>query len=314
MGLFTYIRVNRRELNLPAQGLLLTPPADLPPAVAGKLLGLSNNVIGVLLDLAQRGLLTLREEKGTWGTTHYILERTQASPNLRPHEQALLTLGFKPGENQANLAEIGSRMAHSGSPFDQSLEDELIQRGWFDPQRKEKRNGLVAVGFLALLGGMGLFITGAIGIGVMLISQPVIATISAILAGFGGGAFALSIPLLIYAGTYSLLTPTGEEQKIRWNSFRAYLDQVSHGREPALRPDTFERYLALAAVFGLGAAWAKHFQTLGGIPLPAWFQSLAGSDGGDMSAMLGVMTASDSSSYSGGADGGSSGGDSSGAG
>jgi hypothetical protein len=46
----------------------------------------------------------------------------------------------------------------------------------------------------------------------------------------------------------------------------------------------------------------------------AWFQSLAGSDG-DISAMLAVMTAADSASYSGGADGDSAGGgDSSGAG
>jgi hypothetical protein len=174
---------------------------------------------------------------------------------------------------------------------------------------------LIVSGFLALLAGMGLFIAGAIGVGVTLTSQPFIATLSTILMGLGGGTFALSIPLLIFAGSYSPLTPGGEEQKIRWNGFRTYLDQVSHGRETALRPDTFERYLALAAVFGLGAAWAKHFQTLGGVPLPTWFQSLAGSDGGDISAMLAMMTAANSASYSGGADGGSTGGgDSSGAG
>jgi uncharacterized protein (TIGR04222 family) len=312
LGLFTYIRANQRDLNLPAQTILPSPPTDLPPAIAGKLLGMSNNATGTLFDLAQRGLLTLREEKGAWGATHYILERSQASPNLHPHEQTLLDLAFKPGEIQANLAEVGSRVISSGS-FDQALEQELIQRGWFDPQRKEKRNGLVAVGFLALIGGMGLFIAGAVGVGVMLTNQQVIATFSAIMMGLGGGTFMLSVPLLIYAGTYSLLTPTGEEQKIRWNGFRAYLDQVSQGRETALRPDTFEHYLALAAVFGLGAAWARHFQTLGGVPLPAWFQSMTGSDG-DFSAMLGMITASDSASYSGGADGGSSGGDSSGAG
>jgi hypothetical protein len=135
------------------------------------------------------------------------------------------------------------------------------------------------------------------------------------LAGLGGGAFVLSIPLLIYAATYSPHTQEGEAQKVLWNSFRPYLDQVSHGREPAIRPDTFERYLAFAAVFGLGAAWAKSFQKLGGVPLPTWFQSPAGSDG-DFIAMVAVMTASDTASQSGGGDGGggASGGGSSGAG
>jgi len=312
LGLFTYIRVNQRDLALPAQNILTIPPADLPPAVVGKLLGMSNNTTGTLFDLAQRGLFSIREEKGSWGTTNYLLERTSANSNTQLHENILLDLAFKPGETQANLSEIGSQIISSGS-FDQSLDNELIQRGWLDPQRKEKRMSLVAVGFLALLGSMGLFIVGAIGVGVTLTGQSIIAALSAILAGVGLGAFALSIPLLIYAGTYSPLTPAGEEQKIRWNSFRAYLDQVSQGSETTLQSDTFERYLALATIFGLGAAWAKHFQTLNGIPLPAWFHSLAGSDG-DMSAMLSVMTAVDNASYSSGVDGSAGGGDSSGAG
>ncbi|MFZ5878515.1 MAG: DUF2207 domain-containing protein [Chloroflexota bacterium] len=313
LGLFTYIRANRRELNPPPQMVLPNPPADLPPALAGKLTGLSQNFVGTLFDLAQRGALTLREEKGNWGTTNYLLERTSAGLDLRPHEQALLALAFQPGHSQVSLAEVGNRMAYQSSAFDQALEQELIQRGWFDPQRKQKRNALIAAGFLFLLGGLILFIIGAVGAGVTLMQPSFLAPLAVILAGLGFGVFFLSIPLLIHATTYSELTPAGEEQKVRWKGFHAYLDQVSQGKEPAIRPDTFERYLAFAAVFGLGAAWAGTFQRLGGVPLPAWFQSLAGSDG-DISAMLAVMTAADSAGASGSADGGGAGGDSSGAG
>jgi uncharacterized membrane protein len=102
---------------------------------------------------------------------------------------------------------------------------------------------------------------------------------------------------------------------MRWKGFAEYLKQVSKGKEPAISADVFERYLAYAAVFGLGANWAKYFQQLGGVPLPIWFHAMAGSDG-DFGAMVAVMSASDSASASSGGDGGggASGGGSSGAG
>jgi uncharacterized protein (TIGR04222 family) len=315
-GLFAYIRANRRELNLPEQSPLPNPPADLPPALAGKLTGASANFMGTIFDLAQRGLLEVREDKGSWGSKKHILERKAMDIALTPYEQGLLDAVFKPGEMQVSLSEVGTRLAYKSSQVDLPLEQELTQRGWLDPERKQKRARLVAVGLLVMLIGLGLLIGAAIATGVFLTSNQIISWITAALAGLGGGAFVLSIPLVIYAAAYSQLTPAGEEQKLRWNSFRSYLDQVSHGREPAVRPETFERYLAFAAVFGLGAAWAKTFQNLGGVPLPAWFQSPSGRDG-DFGAMVAVMTASDTATHTGGADGGgggASGGGSSGAG
>ena len=140
-----------------------------------------------------------------------------------------------------------------------------------------------------------------------------LASLFGVAAGVCLGIFILAIALLFYGGTYSVLTPGGEEQSARWKGFAEYLKQVSKGREPAIRPDYFERYLAYAAVFGLGANWAKYFQNLGGIPLPGWFHALSGSRG-DFGAMVAVMSASDSSGASAGAGGGASGGGSSGAG
>jgi uncharacterized membrane protein len=133
-------------------------------------------------------------------------------------------------------------------------------------------------------------------------------------AGVSAGLFVLSIPWLVYAATFSTLTPTGEEQALRWKGFGEYLKRVGKGKEPAVRPDYFEKYLAYAAIFGLGKEWAKYFQTLGDVPLPVWFHTMAGSDG-DFGAIVAVMAASDTSgASSGGGGGGASGGGSSGAG
>jgi hypothetical protein len=120
---------------------------------------------------------------------------------------------------------------------------------------------------------------------------------------------------LVYGATYSQLTAAGEEQAARWKGFADYLKHVGKGREPAIRPDYFQKYLAYAAVFGLGASWAKYFQNLGGVPLPVWFHAMAGSNS-DFGAIVAVMSASDSAGASAGGDGsaGASGGGASGAG
>jgi hypothetical protein len=140
---------------------------------------------------------------------------------------------------------------------------------------------------------------------------PVVAA----LAGISVGLFVLSIPFLIYASTYSLLTPEGEAQVARWNGFARYLKLVSKGKEVPSGPEYFERYLAYAAVFGLGKDWARYFQQLGGVPLPVWFHAMAGQDG-DFAAIVAVMSTSDSAGASEGGDGGAgaSGGGASGAG
>lgn len=314
LALFAYARANRRDLNLPEKAPFAAPPDErIPPAVVGKLIGNeAYSAMGALFSLAQRGALEIHEQKGLFGSRKFILERTNSGVSLDVHEQGLLAAIFKPTA-QVDLNEVVPRLSYSKRDFYEPLEQELIQRGWLDPARKQKRTALLAAGLLGLFIGLGMFIGGAVATGAFLVSSQALAWAMAALTGLGGAAFALSILFTIYAGTYSPLTPAGEEQKIRWQNFGAYLDRVSRGREPAIRPDTFERYLAFAAVFELGAAWAKTFQKLGGVPLPVWFHALSGSDD-DFGAMVAVMTAADTSASSGGADGGASGGGSSGAG
>lgn len=313
LGLFTYIRAQSRDLSLSPAISTASPPSDLSPALVGALLKQSHTFMGTVFNLAQRGVLEIREEKGFWGTKNYrLLRKAQAIP-LTTFEQGLLSAIFKPEETQVNMSEIAGRLATKKRLFEDSLEQELIQRGWLDPERKQKRAGLLGVGLIALFLVLAFFIVALLLRSVW--SQNIdLAAIFGAVAGASLAILILAIALLIYAGAYSVLTPAGEEQAAYWKGFAEYLKQVSKGREPAIRPDYFERYLAYAAIFGLGARWAKYFQSLGGVPLPVWFHAMSGSNS-DFAAMVAVMSASDSTGAGGGAGGaGASGGGSSGAG
>jgi uncharacterized protein (TIGR04222 family) len=305
LGLFTYIRANRRELNLSPVMSIPSPPAEVPPAVIGKLTKQSHAAMGAIFDLAQRGVLEIREEAGGWGTKKHVLVRTDQSVPLKPFEQGLLEALFKPGERQVNMSEVGARLGSKSKLFDEPLEQELIQRGWLDPERKQKRARLVSIALVALLLLIGLLLPVLFLAPNWSVSMGT-AVVFAVFLGIGAGLFLLAIALLIYAGTYSVLTPLGEEQAARWRGFGEYLKQVSKGREPAIRPDYFERYLSYASMFGLGAAWAKYFEKLGGVPLPVWFHAQAGGNA-SFAAMVAVMSASDSSGAGGGGSAGAAG-------
>jgi uncharacterized protein (TIGR04222 family) len=288
LGLFTYLRSNGRDLNINA-----VIPTAIPP---------------------QRGVLEVREEKGFWGNQNHVLVRKEHAVPLEPFEQGLMQALFKADETQINMSEAPGRLDAKKSLFDEPLEQELIQRGWLAPDRKQKRSMLLGVGFLALFLGLAVFIA-AILFGFGWGQNIDLAVIIGVVGGAAIGIFILALALLIYAGAFSILTPAGEEQSARWKGFAEYLKQVSKGKEPAIRPDYFERYLAHASVFGLGKNWAKYFQELGGVPLPIWFHALAGRDA-NFGAIVAVMSASDSAGAGGGGAGGAgaSGGGSSGAG
>lgn len=312
LGLFTYLRADRRDLNISPVTYTANPPSDVSPAVVGKLTRQQHSFMGAIFDLAQREALEVREEKGFWGTRNYMLVRTDRAVMLKPFERALMDVIFKSGETQVNMSEVGSRLAVQNNIFEDALEQELLQRGWLDPERLRKRTLLLKVALFALFLAIGVFLAVVLS-GSGWSQNLDLAVLLGAVAGATLGVFILAIALLIFAGAYSVLTPSGEEQSARWKGFGEYLKQASKGREPAIRPDYFERYLAYAAVFGLGANWAKYFQNLGGVPLPGWFHALSGSHG-DFGAMVAVMSSSDSSGAGAGAGAGASGGGSSGAG
>ncbi len=314
LGLVTYIRAQSRDVNISPVISIASPPSDLSPALVGALLKQPHTFMGTIFDLARRGVLGIREEKGSWGAKDYHLARKPHGVPLTPFEQGLLSAIFKPDESQIRLSEAAGRLAGKKKLFDDPLEQELIQRGWLDPERKQKRAWLLGAGLSAIFLMLAFFIA-ALLLGNIWSQNLDLAAILGVVAGVSLAIFILGIGLLIYAGTYSVLTPAGEEQVARWKGFAEYLKQVSKGREPAIRPDYFERYLAYAAVFGLGARWAKYFESLAGVPLPVWFHGMSGSSS-NFGAIVAMMSASDSTGAGGSGAGGAgaSGGGSSGAG
>ncbi len=307
-------QAHRRSLDFVRLQPLAEPPSDLSPALVGHLVGAMQPWAGIVLDLAQRGVLEIQQSKGFLGSKRYQLVRLPYAGALSLAEQQVLSALFD-RQPTIELSQVGTKLEKANRALRDLQVEEMVRRGWLDPQRVKRRTTLIAISVLALLVSLGGLFVGLIGVGALMQLGGVWLSAVAVGLGIAAGLFTVSVPAVVMASSYSPLTPLGEEQKVRWKAFGEYLRLVCRGREAAVRPDLFERYLPFAAVFGLTAQWARYFEKLGGVPLPVWFRSLSGNDA-DFTAFVAAMSESDSS-FSGVADGGgggASGGGSSGAG
>lgn len=313
-GLFVYARAQRRQSIAPVDVLTNTPPADVSPALAAKLTKQPQGFMGALFDLARRGVLEIHEGQGHWGTKQFTLELKNAAAPLNTAEQGLLAALFKPDETTVDMSQISTRLASQHKLFDEPLEEEMLKRGWLDVDRQRQRRHLGVIDFLLFMSSAGCVLLGGIGLTAGSLDVAV-ASLAAACLGVGASGLVLSLGLLIYVAAFSSLTPEGEAEAARCKSFAKYLKQVSKDKSSAAPAADFERYLAWAAAFGLGSAWAKYYQRAGSAPWPVWFHAAPGSDG-DFGAIVAVMSASDSAGAGaeGGGAGGASGGGASGAG
>ena len=269
------------------------PPADLPPALAGALASIGftiqwSHALGTLFDLARRGVLRIEEspERKWYRQRDFIFRLEPLPPDLRPHERGLIAMLFEPKNGpqpSVRLSEVGSKLLAQLKSFSEPLQQEIEAMGWLDADRQRVRKQLTVAGIALMIAAF------ASGVGLV-----------ALAGSFGGWPLLIALALLgvgivalVLGVSYSPLSDEGARFAAQWQSFAAYLRDVTRGREP-LPSHLFETYLPYAASLGLAEAWAKAFKKEGVAEIPAWFSAVASSDG--MAAFVAMTAASSSAS------------------
>jgi uncharacterized membrane protein YgcG len=245
------------------------PPSDLPAPLAGTLVDGQADVqdaVATLVDLAQRGVLTLHDEDSSRlvGSRHDVrVTWNQAAPDrsgLRRYERQLLAaiFGFdaQPGA-EVLLSEARLGLAAAIPVLRLSLHQAVADEGLFvrNPETVRawyRRAGGVLVGLgvvLAIVGGASL------GWAIGLVWLP-------------GIALALvGIALVAVARAMPRRTPVGALEAARWRAFRAHL---AHPDLPgsAIKPDD----LPYAVAFGIDRSFLQRLESVGQPP-PTWYSS-----------------------------------------
>lgn len=268
------------------------PPGTLEPATAGALLNSSklinnahalnidiNQGLATLFELANRGMLTMQEEKvdGTAQVkprSEFTIKMESRPTRLQPHEEQLLNILFRKTE-QGPASVHFTNFTHSykskSTRYTNTLKKEMFDAGLLRSDNATLHARLKVIGWL-------LFCIGCLG------------TFSA-LSATAAGDWPLFMPglALVIVGIVVLqqrnhcyaLTVEGEQIALYWQGFYAYLYDLTYKRialnrnNEAELSDLFVRYLPYAVSFGLGQRWIDHFENIGITSLPAWFLKLS---------------------------------------
>jgi len=256
------------------------PPDSLQPALAGMLASKPGLAMGVLLDLARRGIVRIQSPKP------HEFEVIWCNPNaqLSPHEKVLHQLVF-PTRDTVNLRDFVSRQGQIAA----AVRAEAQSLGLLDQARTRVRMVLLIAGFICLIAGCAMLFLRLPHFLIM-----------------GGTAVSVGFIGLMAGATQTVWTDAGIISARRWKAYARHLAKAE------AVPNLYE-VLPYAATFGIAKALLKRHN----MPLPPWFQAFSTADGADTTAFHTFIATSDASSSGSGSfdgGGGASGGGDSGAG
>ncbi len=300
----------------PRAMLRSAPPSNLPPALAGALVGFGGKAglvqaMATLFRLAQYGVIVFEEvaDKKWYRGPQFVVRfqpRALDAVRLDPHEETLIDgLFTDKGRDEIPLAELGRRLSKVVRPFAQAVEAELAARRLLDGDRVRYGGRFTRLGVVLILS-----------------LAPALIVAAFLFATYGGWVFLVPAALLLLSlvaffmgSAYSVRSAAGEEEADAWRGFREYIKGVVKGREPSWDVRLFDRYFPYAAAFDVAEGWAKAFRERGGGEVPGWFRSLSAASADRMGAFVAMTAASHAStSTGGGGAGGAGGGGGSGAG
>lgn len=284
--------------------LLDGPPSDLPAPVVGTLIDENaqpRDVVAALVDLGQRGLVTLEPTAApkSTKTDDDVLVHLHVSldeHDLRPYERTLLKVlfGRTDKDKPLRLSSAQTRFMKQVPKLQEQLYEAAVNMGLFPESPQKTRGRYYALGTFLLVGG-----------GVLGFLAPAILDFVE-LAWMVGAALALmGAAVLATAGAMPRRTPHGALEAAKWRAFRDHLTRASKAdqraesaaasdgesdrastdaaaddtgtarssgprtdsaADPWLRPE----YLPYAVAFGIDESWLERLQESGTAP-PTWY-------------------------------------------
>ena len=256
-----YARGRDPETGLVVPDYLAEPPSNLRPAVVGTLIDEKadmRDIISTLVDLAQRGYLSISENKAK---NHIFTLENESKEGLRPYETQFLKDVFG-RKQERKLSELRYKFANKLPKQRTMLYDELISEGLVDRSPDKVRTKYIVFA--------GLIAVVAIIAFIALVA--VLPEDAAYVACCGSIALAITAVFLGVVGRHMPnKTAKGAEEKAKWDAFRNYLKNIEEYQDMSQAGELFEKYLPYATAFGLDRTWIRKFSSVPHTPIPRWY-------------------------------------------
>ena len=256
-----YTKGRDPETGLIVPDYLPEPPSNLRPAVVGTIIDEKadmRDIISTLVDLAQRGYISINEDQGR---NHVFTLENESKAGLRPYETQFLKDVFG-RKKERKLTELRYKFANKLPNLRNMLYDELIHEGLVDQSPDKVRTkyivGAAFIFFLAVAAFIGL---------VAILPED-----SAFVACCGSMALGVTALFLSIIGRHMPnKTVKGTEEAAKWDAFRSYLKNIEQYQDMAQAGELFEKYLPYATAFGLDRSWISKFSSVPHTPIPGWY-------------------------------------------
>lgn len=256
-----YVRGRDPETGLVVPEYVTSLPSSLPPAVVGTLIDEKadmRDIISTLVDLAQRGYISISENKMR---SHIFKLENESKDGLRPFEVQFLKDIFR-RKKERKLSELRYKFANRLPKLRKMLYEELLSEGLVDRSPDKVRTRYAVGAAFILVVAIILFI--------------VLVAILPEDAGFVAlcGSLALGVTA-VFLGIVGRHMPTktakGAEEKAKWNAFHKYLQHLEDQQDLEQAAELFEKYLPYATAFGMDRSWIRKFSSVQNTPMPRWY-------------------------------------------
>ncbi len=257
--------------------------------------------------------IVLHGSRGKFRTSDYVLTRRASAPaeRLEDYESEFLSV-LLPG-----TSEFSTKKMRSDAVASSSLYQALRGLRWKVLSETVGDTGGYEVGFRGWKYAVpGLFISGFIliwSIFAVFRSQTVVFSVVS--------TYCLAV-IVVFLRYNPRLNREGQILREEWLGFKLYLETAERYRMQNLTPETFEKYLSYAIIFGVEKKWGKAFEGIS-VENPSWYSGSSSGVGSNL-VSSGFSAAAFSSSFassfssafasSGGSSGSSGGGGSAGGG
>jgi hypothetical protein len=252
----------------PVPDIIVTPPADLPPAVVGALVDEQvdqRDIVATLVDLGRRGFLRIDPGKHGDFRVTLLLEY----PDGSPFERALLETIFGSDLRANRVVALSAAKAafnEGASRLRRMLYGELVQHGFFPAPPSRTRIIWQAAGLVVM-------VVAAIGV---VVGVSTLADIAPTVWMPGAALLTLGTVVWVVARVMPRKTVAGAEAAAKWRAFQKYLEQIDRFEQLETAQDLFDRYLPYAIAFELETSWISTFSRVS-TPAPRWYGPHVGS-------------------------------------
>jgi uncharacterized membrane protein YgcG len=226
-----------------------TPPADARPAELEVLVtekATNAGVTATLLDLAQRGALTIRQVEGG-RHTDWRLEFAAKPPEMAKWERHLYAgIAKKAGDDNAvQLSEVRYSFATVAAAHRAAALRSATEKGWFTSPPDKQTMAMSRWGVLAIVLSMA----------------GLIAAVPLAIGAVTAGLFVAGVSMLAFGRKMPARSARGSAVLAECRAFQRFVQtaELEHIRADE-RLAIFHRYLPFAVVLGLTDRWVRTFQ------------------------------------------------------